>query len=157
MLTPLPAILLGIPLIAVAPIVMVLYSFKKGYVDLHVSEGERRPVFFLPAIVAYLSAATVFLFLNCEILYNLSMAYLSMSFTVLLVTLFWKISIHMAALTGPITALILVFGATYAPLYLLALPLGWARTELEAHTVSQVVLGAAVGIAVTALVYVNLI
>jgi len=156
-LTPLEAVLLGIPSIAVAPIVTVLYFFKRGYVDLHVSEGKRRPIFFFPALAAYLSAAVVFLSLKCKILYLLSVAYLSVSLIVLFVTLFWKISIHMAGLTGPITALILVFGANYALLYLLALPLGWARTELEAHTVSEVVLGAVVGIGVTALVYVRLI
>lgn len=156
-LTPLEAVVLGIPTIAVAPIVMVLYSFKKGYVDLHVSQGERRPIFFIPALAAYISAAVVFLSLKCKILYLLSVAYLSVSLIVLLVTLFWKISIHMAGLTGPITALTLVLGANYALLYLLALPLGWARTELEAHTMPEVVSGAVVGIGVTALVYVGLI
>mgnify|MGYP001024343891 FL=1 len=156
-LTPLQAVSLGIPTIAVAPIVMVLYFFKKGYVDLHVSQGERRPMFFIPALAAYMSAAVVFLSLNCKILYLLSVSYLSMSLIVLLVTLFWKISIHMAGLTGPITALTLVLGANYALLYLLALPLGWARTELEAHTVPQVLSGAVVGVGVTALVYAGLI
>jgi len=156
-LTPLKAILLGIPTIAVAPIVMVLYFFRKGYVDLHVSQGERRPIFFIPALAAYVSAAVVFLWLQCKILYLLSVSYLSISLIVLLVTLFWKISIHMAGLTGPITALTLALGANYALLYLLALPLGWARTELEAHTVPQVVSGAAVGVGVTALVYLGLI
>jgi len=156
-LTPLQAVSLGIPTIAVAPIVMVLYFFKKGYVDLYVSQGERRPVFFIPALAAYVSATVVFLSLNCKILYLLSVSYLSMSLIVLLVTLFWKISIHMAGLTGPITALTLVLGANYALLYLLALPLGWARTELEAHTVPQVLSGAVVGIGVTALVYAGLI
>jgi len=156
-LSPLEAVVLGIPMIAVAPIVMVLYFFKKGYVDLHVSRGERRPIFFIPALVAYVSAAVVFVSLECKILYLLSVAYLSISLIVLLVTLFWKISIHMAGLTGAITALTLVLGANYALLYLLALPLGWARTEIEAHTVPQVVLGAVVGIGVTALVYAGLI
>ncbi len=156
-LSPLEAIGLGIPLIAVAPVVMVLYLFKKGYVDLHVSRGERRPIFFIPALAAYISAAVVFVSLECKILYLLSVAYLSISLTVLLVTLFWKISIHMAGLTGAITALTLVLGANYALLYLLALPLGWARTEIEAHTVPQVVIGAVVGMGVTTLVYVGLI
>ena len=119
-LTPLKAILLGIPTIAVAPIVMVLYFFRKGYVDLHVSQGERRPIFFIPALAAYVSAAVVFLWLQCKILYLLSVSYLSISLIVLIVTLFWKISIHMAGLTGPITALTLALGANYALLYLLA-------------------------------------
>jgi hypothetical protein len=155
-LTPLTAALLGIPILAVAPIAMVLYFFRKGYVDLHVSKGERRPVFFVPALAAYSSAALVFLLFRCRIFYLLSVSYLLISLMILVITVFWKVSIHMAGLTGPVTALALALGSNYVLLYLLALPLGWARTELEAHTVPQVVLGAAVGAGITALVFIGM-
>lgn len=156
-LTPVERSLLGITLIAVAPLVLVLYLLAKGRIDIHTSEGERPPAFFLPPVAAYSIAAVVFGALKCTTLYRLSTAYLATTFVVLAVTLFWRISIHMAGLTGPITALILVFGIHYSLLFLLAVPLGWARTELKAHTLPQVVFGAVVGVVTTTIVYAKLI
>jgi hypothetical protein len=156
-LTPVEISLLGITLIAVAPIALVLYLLAKGRIDIHTSEGERPPAFFLPPVAAYSVAAIVFGMLKCTTLYRLSTAYLATAFVVLVVTLFWRVSIHMAGLTGPITALILVFGIQYSLLFLLAVPLGWARTELKAHTLPQVVFGAVVGVVTTSIVYAKLI
>lgn len=156
-LTPVERSLLGIALIAVAPIALVLYLLARDRIDVHRSDEERPPVFFLPPVVAYGFAAIVFGMSGCTTLYLLSTAYLLITFVVLIVTLFWRISIHMAGLMAPITALILVFGMQYSPLYLLAVPLAWARTELRAHTLPQVVLGAVVGVVTTTIVYAKLI
>lgn len=156
-LTPVERSLLGIGLIAIAPIVLVLYLLVMGRTDIHTSDEKRPPTFFVPPIIAYGLAAAVFGMLRCTTLYLLSTAYLLTTVVVLLVTLFWRISIHMAGFTGPITALILVFGIHYSLLYLLAIPLAWARTELKAHTLPQVVLGAAVGAITTTIVYMKLI
>jgi len=156
-LTPVEKSLLGIGLIVLAPIVLVLYLLVRGRTDINTSDERRPPTFFVPPIIAYSLAAAVFGMLRCTTLYLLSAAYLLTTVVVFFVTLFWRISIHMAGFTGPITALILVFGINYSLLYLLAIPLAWARTELKAHTLPQVVLGAVVGAITTTIAYTKLI
>jgi len=44
--------------------------------------------------------------------------------------------------TGPITALVFQLGANMIPFFLLMLPVAWARIELKAHNVKQVIAGA---------------
>ena len=63
----------------------------------------------------------------------------------------WKISAHMMGLTGPVTALAPLFGWATLSIFPLAALLGWARVRLRAHSVAQVVAGAAAGVVLTAL------
>ncbi len=82
----------------------------------------------------------------------------------LLITLRWKISIHMTSLAGFVGVLLFVAvtvwrdlpagpeaaltAATVAPLVLLVPLLMWARVRVGAHTLGQVVAGAAFGLVV---------
>lgn len=59
----------------------------------------------------------------------------------MLISLKWKISIHASGISGPFTFLVYVLGTVFLPLYLLILPVGWARIELRAHSLSQVLAG----------------
>jgi len=43
---------------------------------------------------------------------------------------------------GPFAALLYLLGVVAAPLLLMIIPVAWARVELKAHTVMQVVAGA---------------
>jgi hypothetical protein len=60
----------------------------------------------------------------------------------LIITFYWKISIHAVGVTGPITALVFQLGAKMLPFFLLMLPVAWARIELKAHDKKQVAAGA---------------
>lgn len=62
-----------------------------------------------------------------------------------LVTLFWKISFHGAAITAAATAIVLVAGSSAWPVMLLVPLVGWARVRLERHTPRQVIFGSLVG------------
>jgi len=74
----------------------------------------------------------------------------------LLVTLLWKISVHVAVVAGAVVILVLVFG----PLLLVLAPLvalvGWARVEVADHTPAQVTAGRGLGATVAAVVVVLL-
>ncbi len=68
----------------------------------------------------------------------------------LAVSLAWKISVHAWTAAAGTTALVALFG----PWALLGWPVvaavGWSRVRLRQHTVAQVVVGAAVGLGLTA-------
>ena len=63
----------------------------------------------------------------------------------LLISTFWKISIHTSVTAGSATILALVFGPAALVLGSLVAAVAWARVRLRAHSVSQVIVGAAVG------------
>ena len=63
---------------------------------------------------------------------------------------YWKISAHLMGLTGPVTALVPLFGSWVSTVLPLVALLGWARVRLRAHSGMQVVAGASAGIVLTA-------
>jgi membrane-associated phospholipid phosphatase len=68
--------------------------------------------------------------------------------TSLLVTLFWKVSVHAAVVAGAEAILVLDSGPwllVFTPIVLLV---AWARVQLGHHTIAQVAAGVALGAAV---------
>jgi membrane-associated phospholipid phosphatase len=64
---------------------------------------------------------------------------------ILLVTLQWKISIHLCSLTSSIALLVLFFGYWYLWLLLLVPLLMWSRIYLKAHNFMQTLVGSIIG------------
>ncbi len=62
-----------------------------------------------------------------------------------LITLFWKISFHGAAITAAATATLMVGGLSTWPVMLLVPLVGWARIRLRRHTPRQVIYGSLMG------------
>lgn len=146
--------MLGILLLSILPILPVLYYARKGVVDIDVSDRRRRPKLFGMAILGYSLGVAVFGILQASSLAVLSAAYVCVTTSVALVSFFWKVSVHTAGIAGPVTGLAYVFGFVGALLYILLLPVGWARLKLKAHSFPQVVSGAVIAIVVTFTVYV---
>jgi hypothetical protein len=73
--------------------------------------------------------------------------------TSLLVTLVWKISIHVAVVAGAVVILVLVLGPTWIILTPLIVAVGWARVVTRDHTAWQSAAGGALGAAVAAVVF----
>ncbi len=71
----------------------------------------------------------------------------------LLVTLTWKISIHVAVVTGAVVILVLVFGWAALAFLQAVIVVAWARITLLDHTPAQTLAGAALGAAVAASVF----
>jgi membrane-associated phospholipid phosphatase len=71
----------------------------------------------------------------------------------LLVTLAWKISIHVAVVAGAVVILVLVFGPAALSLVPLVVLVGWARVVMQDHTPAQTLAGAALGALVAASVF----
>ena len=84
------------------PFFSVLYFYRKKVSDLYVSKRETRTPIFLMAIISYSVAALIFLVTSTKIMFLLALGYTLVSIILMVVNLFWKVSVHCAGVTGPI-------------------------------------------------------
>ncbi|UZJ41069.1 phosphatase PAP2 family protein [Prosthecochloris sp. SCSIO W1101] len=68
---------------------------------------------------------------------------------IVLITKWWKVSVHTTGMAGPLVALSFKFGDIIYPFYVLVIIMGTARVFLKRHTIMQVVVGAMIGILLT--------
>jgi hypothetical protein len=122
--------------------------YKKKFSDLDVSNRHKRTPLLVIALASYAGGALIFALTNTKILVLLALGCYIVSFIVMIVNLFWKVSIHCAGVTGPIFALIFVFGKNVLPLSLIIVLLCWSRVKLKNHTFSQTVIGTLVSLTV---------
>lgn len=130
------------------PFLSVLYCYRKNVGDLYVSKRKARTPFFLIAIISYSFAATIFLVTNTKIMFLLALGYILVSIILMVVNLFWKVSVHCAGVTGPIFSLIFVFGLNALPLSLIIGLVGWSRIKLNNHTFAQTLVGTLISLTV---------
>jgi len=139
-------ILIGVTTLfgAILPLSSTYYLVRKGIIpDIYASDRASRTEPFLWAMASYLLGVTALLYFEAPFVVTALMAcYFVNAITMLLITMSWKISIHAVGVTGPITALVFQLGANMIPFFLLMLPVAWARIELKAHNVKQVIAGA---------------
>jgi membrane-associated phospholipid phosphatase len=140
-LGPVLSIVASFLLFAFFPFLPVIYYYKKKTVDLYVSNREDRLPFFLYALASYLLAAMLFLFTETTIMFLLALGYVFVTATLMVVNHFWKVSIHCAGVTGPIFALVFVFGLEAIPLSLVIVAVCWSRIKLRSHTPTQTLVG----------------
>ena len=138
---------------AFIPFLSVLYFYRRKVVDLYVSNRKTRTPFFLIAITSYSFAALIFLVTNTKIMFLLALGYILVSIILMVVNLFWKVSVHSAGVTGPIFSLIFVFGINAVPLTLIVGLVGWSRIKLKNHTFAQTLAGSLIALTVGFAVY----
>jgi membrane-associated phospholipid phosphatase len=155
MLTQAASILLGTLFLSILPIAPVVYYARRGTIDIDISDRRKRPKFFAMSLVGYSLGAVTFGFLQATSMMVLSIAYVGVTLSVALISFFWKISVHTTGIAGPVTGLVYVFGWKAVPMYLLLLPVGWARLKLKVHTPSQLIAGIFVAVLVTFVVYIG--
>ena len=129
---------------AILPLSSTYYLVRKGIIpDIYASDRSTRTEPFLWAMASYLLGVTVLLWFEAPFVVTAFMAcYFVNAIIMLCITIFWKISIHAVGVMGPITAIVFEMGKKFAPLFLLILPVAWARMELKAHNFKQVAAGA---------------
>ena len=147
------SILLCFLLFAFLPFLPIIYYYKKNVVDLDVSRRETRTPFFLIAIALYSIAAIVFYATDTKIMFLLALGYTFATVILLIINRFWKVSVHAAGVTGPIFALVFVFGIMLFPLSLIIVLVSWSRIKLKKHTLAQTLVGSLIPIAVGLVVY----
>jgi len=139
----------------VIPFGYVLRGVRQGrWSDRHVgTRQQRKPVFFFSlgsmlagvAILAIAGAPRDLVAFLITLLIEAGLA--------LLVTLAWKVSLHAWVATIGATALVTLYGIPALILWPFLAGVGWSRVELEDHTLPQVVVGAVIGTATTAVLF----
>jgi membrane-associated phospholipid phosphatase len=86
-------------------------------------------------------------------MFLLALGYTIATVVLLVVNRFWKVSVHAAGVTGPIFALVFVFGIMLFPLSLIIVLVSWSRIKLKKHTLAQTIVGSIIPIAVGLVVY----
>jgi len=131
----------------IIPIITVLYlKYKKIISDLDASIKEHR-ILPLSLGVVYASLGFIFLYNIQANVYvqGLMFSYITNSIIIILITKYWKISIHAIGVTGPFAVLYL-FGYEYITLMILiTILVCTARIILNAHDFKQVTIGSIFG------------
>lgn len=119
---------------------------RRKVTDHHVRLREQRPRLMVIGIAFVLVGLTLLVVLDGpQGLIALVGAMVGGLGSSILVTLFWKISIHVAVVSGAVTILILVFGPSMLLLAPLVALVAWARIDLQDHTPAQTIAGALLG------------
>lgn len=115
---------------------------------------DERAERFLPlivGIVSYLAGFLVLMAVSAPIIIQaLMFCYATNTLFVLLITVWWKVSVHTTAASGPLVALTYSFGSLVFPFYLIVPLVGLSRLILKKHTILQVIMGMLIGIIGTA-------
>jgi membrane-associated phospholipid phosphatase len=119
---------------------------RRRWTDRHLRLRRQRPAPFLAAIASVLAGLALLLALDApRQLVALVVAMLTGLATTLVVTLWWKLSVHTAAAAGTMAVLALTFGPTLTLTAPTVALVAWARVRLGDHTPAQTAAGAALG------------
>jgi hypothetical protein len=144
------SIIIGLVFLFILPVV-ILYRYSKG--DIEMSKREDRNTAYPLVILSFAASTLIFWTLGSQVMFLISLAYLTVTSACYVVNMFWKISVHSAGMAGPITALVFIFGINMTPLFALLIPVFLVRLKLKAHNVYQLTAGVLVSISITSLVY----
>lgn len=70
----------------------------------------------------------------------------------MIITLWWKISIHSSTLSGAVSMLTVLYGPFLLASFLLVALVGWSRIALGRHTLAQVIAGALLSIVICVII-----
>jgi hypothetical protein len=137
------------------PLAYLLLGRRRGWVsDLELSRREERPRFILVSLSSdVLALAILWLGNGPHLLCLIVLTYFCLAIVMFTISSFWKISMHMAGVSGFSTALVFVFGAPALWAFLSLPMVAWARLHRHKHTPAQLVAGALAGVLVTLLVF----
>lgn len=142
----------------ILPFLYIYISVKLGKLtDIHVIVREQRFVPLLFALLSALIGIIILYFLGAaKGLIHLGICYIINVIVFLLITQFWKISLHCAVVAGCVTALAHIVTPKMALLFLLILPVAWARIHKKCHTPIQTLAGSIIAVIVTKLALLSL-
>lgn len=145
----------GVLCFTIAPLTFVLYLYLTGRIsDFDMSERPERERVFAGFVVIYLVAAISLSLARAPVqLQAITWGYWGTALATMVITRWWKISTHAFGIAGPFAAMFVLFNFQPLP-YVALVPLVlWARVYLRSHTVGQVLGGAALAIANTAIFF----
>jgi len=143
--------LVSLVLVAGGPAILILsLTHWKVISDSDLTDRRERSLPYFILVGMYLVSFGLYSILEAPSpLLGITASYVFVTLAGALVSFFWKISMHLAGIAGPVTALVVYVHPLFALAYLLLLPVGWARLSLRKHTLLQVVCGSLYSAAVT--------
>lgn len=137
------------------PFAIIMLGVRRGsWTDKHVRIREQRAVPLLATMASVLTGiALMTVFDAPREVFALVVAMLAGLAMTILVTLWWKVSIHSAVAGGVVVVLVLAYGTWMAWLLLGVAVIGWSRVALRDHTPAQTVAGAVLGGLAAAVVF----
>ncbi len=140
--------------LSVGPLLFIIVGVRMGKLsDIDVSRRSQRVGPFIFGILSASVGCLVLTLLNGP--RNLQTIMIMTVFSgiiMMLITLWWKISIHASSLGGVATMLTVLYGAIMLPLFVLLVLVSWSRVALRRHTIPQVIAGSLAGIVLTLVV-----
>ena len=146
---------LAVLFVSLVPFLYILRGVRRGgLTDHHVGVRQQRPIPLLVGAMSMLAGLIALALWGAprDLIAVVAVVAVGMIAS-LLVTRFWKVSIHAAVVAGAVTVLLLVFGPALLVLAPLVPLVCWARVAVRDHTPAQTVAGATLGITVAALVF----
>jgi membrane-associated phospholipid phosphatase len=142
--------LISIFFAGILPIITSFLWIKRKNIEMDMPEKEDRTYPLLMAIVSYLMGDIVLYAVHAAPITTVLMfCYFSNTLIVLLISKYWKISIHSMGVAGPSAAIIYVFGVIGLYSALIIPLVMWSRLYLKRHNLIQVTVGALFGFFLT--------
>jgi membrane-associated phospholipid phosphatase len=141
----------GILFAGIIPVLLTIYwSMLVRNIPYDIPEKGDRTWLLLMVIGSYGLGALAFFLLQAPwLLTGLMICYCSNTIIVLVINLWWKISVHTMGIAGPMAAVIFAVGLPGLLFLGLLLPVAWSRVYLRRHTLYQVIAGAVLGFVLT--------
>ncbi|MFE2912545.1 hypothetical protein ACFRKE_14895 [Kitasatospora indigofera] len=132
---------------AVIPTWFIRRGMRKGqWEDRHVGRRQRRLVVIPFIMLSVLTSFAVMLWAGApDDMTAMVLAMFAALVPIMVITVWWKVSIHTAVASGAVVCLAIALGAWWLLLYPLVVVIGWSRVVLRDHTRAQTVAGALVG------------
>jgi len=137
--------------VSILPIITSSLWIKKKNLEVDMPQREDRIYPLLLVILSYTIGVVVLYALGAPPLTTVLMfCYVTNTIVVLMISLYWKISIHAMGIAGPATAIIYLFGWPGLLFSLLVPMVLWSRLYLKRHTSAQLMVGTGLGYLLTA-------
>ena len=142
---------MSIGLFTIAPLVSLLVLYVTGRIsDFDMSDRfEREKIFLVIVAIDLLAAIWLTLIHAPTQIIAIAWGYWGTALGTMMITRYWKISTHAFGITGPFAVMFALFKLQPLPYVELVPLVCWARVYLRAHTISQVLAGAALAVAST--------
>ena len=138
--------------LTLGPMIYIIIGVRKGWLsDVDVSRRTERAGPFLFGISSVALGLLLLHYVNAP--RNLETLLLITTISgviMLMVTMWWKISIHASSMAGAATMLTALYGAAMLPTFLLLILVSWSRVVLRRHTTAQVIAGSLLSIVLSA-------
>jgi len=133
----------------IIPIILLGVFIKLGFVsDIDITKRSERKLYFLTVLMAHLISVMVLWYFGNRLMGELRLLGWVIELVGIIVTFYWKISVHLAANSFVLGIVLILFGLKWWPILLILPGVAWSRIFLKKHTFAQTLAGGALPLVV---------